>query len=91
MSKAAIGQALELLNDLPDSDQQAVLQFLRKLKTRANPTSSSPPNSNPALQYFNGLLVFTGELTDFETDWLNVVREERDRQFLAAAGPDAPR
>jgi hypothetical protein len=91
VSKAAIGQALELLRELPDSDQEAVLQFLKTLKTRVDGVSSSAPDSNSALQYVDGLLVFTGKLAEPETDWLKVFREEHDQQFLLAlAGPDAP-
>jgi hypothetical protein len=40
MSKAAIGQAIELLQELPDSDQRTVVQFLKTLKNSASAASS---------------------------------------------------
>jgi hypothetical protein len=43
MNKSAIEQALEMLRELPDSDQQAVLQFLKNLKNRANQSDERAP------------------------------------------------
>lgn len=38
---------------------------------------------NPALQMTGGALVFTGEIGDPATDWLRVVREEREDEILS--------
>ena len=81
MSNAAIGRALELLQELPDSDQQAVLQFLKSLKNSA----AAPSPAKPALQKVDGLLVFTGDIGNPGADWLKTIREERDHEISRAA------
>lgn len=85
MSKAAIGQALDLLQELPDSDQQVVLQFLKNLKSRAAQNHHQPGSqpSNSALKNVDGFLVFVGEISNPGQDWLKIVREERDRDISA--------
>lgn len=85
MSKAAIGQALDLLRELPDSDQQAVLQFLKNLKNRVDCHKTASSASNSALQKIDGLLVFTGEIGNPAHDWIKTVHEERDREIADAA------
>lgn len=81
MSEAAIGQVIELLQDLPDSDQRIVLQFLKNLKARPAGTSRSSL-ANPALQNVDNFLVFAGEIDEPSTDWLKIVREERAHDIL---------
>jgi hypothetical protein len=87
MSGAAIQQVLNELQGLPESDQELVLGFLRALK-RQHRSPKAPPlrrGHNPALQIIDGLLVFTGELEEPQTDWVRVVREERDAEILRQA------
>ena len=87
MSAAAIQQVLTELENLPESDQQIVLGFLRALK-RKQAAAASPPTprgANPALKMIDGLLVFTGALEAPEVDWMKVVRDERDEAFVRQA------
>ncbi|MGO8678771.1 MAG: hypothetical protein ACLQVX_23245 [Limisphaerales bacterium] len=84
MSRGAIEQVLSELQCLPESDQEVVLGFLRALK-RQHRSPKAPAlrrGHNPALQIIDGLLVFTGELEGPQTDWVRVVREERDAEIL---------
>ena len=85
MSLTAIEQALSDLQSLPESEQQLVLGFLQSLKRRANAAAPPRRSCNPALQLVNGALVFTGELCEPETDWLRIVREEREDETIAQA------
>jgi hypothetical protein len=87
VSRAAIQQVLNELQGLPESDQELVLGFLRALK-RQHRSPEAPPlrrGHNPALQIIDGLLLFTGELAGPQTDWVRVVREDRDAEILRHA------
>jgi hypothetical protein len=87
MSGAAIQEVLKELEDLPESDQELVLGFLQALKRQHRPPEAPPlrRGRNPALQVIDGALVFTGELLEPQTDWVRVVREERDAEILRQA------
>jgi hypothetical protein len=54
----------------------------------ANP--SSVPTSNPALAIKAGVLVFTGTLEAPETDWIQLVRDERDEELIATVIGQTP-
>jgi hypothetical protein len=84
MSKAALGEVLELLQELPDSDQQVALQFLKSLKTRASQNIPPMRPSGSALQSVKGFLVFSGEVMEADKDWLKIVRDERGDDILRA-------
>jgi len=87
MSKVAIQEMLSELEALPDSEQELVLGFLRALKRK--PIAVSAPSArhghNPALKLVDGFLVFVGELEDPQTDWVKVVRDERDDALVRQA------
>jgi hypothetical protein len=87
MSATAIQQVLNELQGLPESEQAMVLGFLQALKRRhgATPAAVARGGRNPALELRDGLLVFTGEIEGPDTDWLEVVREERDATFIREA------
>ncbi|PYJ01992.1 MAG: hypothetical protein DME25_17105 [Verrucomicrobia bacterium] len=87
MSTAAIQQVLTELQNLPESDQQLVLGFLRALRCK-HAAAASPParrGANAALEMIDGLLVFTGALEAPNLDWVKVVRDERDEGFVHQA------
>ena len=77
MSADVVEKLVRLLQNLPDSDQYLVLEFLSALK--------GPPfergrlsvwqGRNPAMKLQDGALVFTGTI-DTKQDWLARVREE---------------
>ena len=92
MSTSAIQQALSDLQSLPEPEQQLVLGFLQSLKRGANAAAPPRRSRNPALQLVQGALVFTGELCELETDWLRIVRVERETEIMAQASgrPSAP-
>ena len=85
MSTIAIEQALRDLQSLPEPEQQLVLGLVQSLKHRIFSPAAPRRSSNPAVQMINGALVFTGELCGPETDWLRVVREEREDEIIAQA------
>lgn len=87
MSKVAIQAVMNELETLPESDQELVLGFLQSLKRqrRSGPAPPARHGRNPALSVIDGLLIFTGELEDNQTDWIKVVREERDDTFIRQA------
>ena len=88
MSKVALQEVMSELEALPEPDQQLVLGLLRALKRRhvAVPSPATRRRgNNPALKVIDGLLVFTGDLEDHQTDWIKVVREERDATFIRNA------
>ncbi|HXP63458.1 MAG TPA: hypothetical protein VN829_23345 [Dongiaceae bacterium] len=90
MSRAAIQEVLKELEGLPESDQELVLGFLRALKRQhgTTPAPVADGRGNPALELENGRLVFTGKLEAPDIDWVRVVREERDEEFIRQAlGP----
>ena len=61
--------------------------FLQALKDDHKPKEAAPARSgrNPAIKEEDGLLIFTGDVDNPETDWLQVVREERDAEILRLA------
>ena len=87
MSTTAIERVVRELQDLPESDQQRVLDFLQSLRRQlsAPPAPPSRRSRNPAIKDMDGLLVFTGEIGDPNTDWVQVVRDERDAEILERA------
>jgi hypothetical protein len=85
MSKDAIRAVIEELELLPDSEQHLVLTFLAKLRLSRMAAKSPPPGGKSALQAQDGLLVFTGQLEETETDWVRLVRQERDDELMNAA------
>jgi len=87
MSKGSIQQVVDELRDLPESDQNLVLDFLQALKRQrsAPPVRSPRRGCNPALKEIDGALVFTGEIGDPNTDWVQVDRNERDQEIISAA------
>ena len=87
MSKVAIQEMLSELESLPDSEQELVLGFLRALKRKpgAAPAPLVRRGHNPALKLVDGLLVFVGELEYPQTDWVKVVRDERDDTLVRQA------
>lgn len=93
MSTTAIQQVVDDLRDLPESDQNLVVGFLQALKHKRNqsPAAASRRGRNPALKLIDGALVFTGEIGGPQTDWLQVVRDERETEIMRlaadAAGP----
>jgi hypothetical protein len=84
MSTETIQQLVQELEALPESDLRQVLKFLAKLKQhRAAPASVAI--RNPALAMKGGLLVFTGNVESPDTDWDQLVRDERDEDLVATA------
>jgi hypothetical protein len=94
VSSEAIKQVVQELQDLPESVQQLVLDFLHALKTKAEakPSANARRGRNSALRLVDGALVFTGEVGAEETDWLRIVRDEREQELvrLASAGASRP-
>jgi hypothetical protein len=87
MSKEAIQAVIAELELLPDADQRLVLSFLAKLRQHhLGPIScTSVPKLQPALALRDKLLVFTGQLEEPDTDWVRLVRDERDQDVLHTA------
>ena len=87
MSAEAIEKVLHELKGLPDSDQELVLGFLQALNRRNCTVAAPVPRRgrNPELRSIDNLLIFTGELAQPSTDWLEVVREERDECLMRRA------
>jgi hypothetical protein len=87
MSTEAIREFVADLEALPISDQQLVLDLVRALKRKKNPSQASSPRHgrNPAVQVRDGLLTFTGTIEAPQTDWLRVVRQEREETFIRQA------
>jgi len=87
MSTEAIQRVVHELAGLPEADQQIVLRFLAALRSNRNAAAQRPaPNEgSPAIREKNGLLVFTGRVDALETDWLQVVRHERDDELAQLA------
>jgi len=91
MSNAAIQEVLNELHNLPEADQEIVLAFLRALKFKKSTASVCHQKArNAALESIDGLLIFTGELEDGKTDWLKLVREERDDNLIRQALGNPP-
>jgi hypothetical protein len=90
MSTGAFQQVVDELRDLPESGQNLVLGFLQALKRqRGTPPVRSPRRGrNPALKEIDGTLVFTGEIGDSTTDWVQVDRNGGDQEIIRVAlGP----
>ncbi len=85
MSEEAIRAVVQELELLPEADQQLVLTFLAKLRRTRHAGKTSVSDDHSALQKKNGLLVFTGQLEQPDTDWVKLVREERDDDLMSAA------
>jgi hypothetical protein len=85
MSKEAIQAVVQELESLPETDQRLVLAFLTKLRQQRRASSAAAPGNGAALCTKDGLLVFTGRLEGPATDWVQVVREERDEELMQAA------
>lgn len=87
MSTTAIQQVVQELRDLPESDQNLVLGFLQVLKHKRNPSPVVVPRRgrNPALKLIDGALVFAGEVGSPQTDWLQVMRDERETEIMGLA------
>jgi hypothetical protein len=85
MSKEAIQAVVQELELLPEADQLLVLSFLAKLRQNSLATKASAPANRSALETKNGLLVFTGQVERPDTDWVKLVREERDDDLTNAA------
>lgn len=83
MSTAVLEQTITDLQSLPEPEQQLVLGLVQSLKRRAFEAAAPRRSPNPALQMAGGALVFTGEIGEPATDWLRVVREERETEILA--------
>ena len=66
------------------SDQELVLGYLQSLKRNRHAAQAAPVQCgrNPEIKLVDGLLVFTGEVEDNPTDWIKVVREERDEEIM---------
>jgi len=89
MSIEAIQQVTSELQNLPESDQQLVLDFLKALKRR-HCLADVPPvraASNAALKEKKGRLVFAGKLDAPQIDWLSIVRQEREEEILRQVLP----
>ena len=93
MSTTAIQRVVNELQGLPESDQELVLGFLQALKQKHRGAPAPPlrRGRNPAVQLKNGRLVFTGKLEAPHMDWVRVVREERDDEFIRQAQGLRPR
>jgi len=86
MSSDAVQSVLHELESLPESDQQRVLDFLARLKQQhALKADVCVTATSPALVSKEGLLVFTGRVDTLEIDWIQLAREERDRELMEAA------
>lgn len=90
MSTALLEQAITDLQSLPESEQQLVLGLVQSLKRRAFVPAAPRRSRNPALQMAGGALVFTGEIGEPATDWLSVVREEREDEILTQSTGRTP-
>jgi hypothetical protein len=85
MSKEAIQALVQELEVLPEADQRLVLAFLARLRRSHESREISATHKPAALQKQNGLLVFTGQLEQPDTDWVQLTREERDEDLMNAA------
>ncbi len=85
MSREAIQAVVQELELLPEADQRLVLTFLAKLRRSRHAGTTSAADNRAALQTQDGLLVFTGQLEQADTDWVKLVREERDDDVVSAA------
>lgn len=85
MSTAVLEQTITDLQSLPEPEQQLVLGLVQSLKRRRSVAAAPRRSRNPALQMARGVLVFTGEIDEPTTDWLRVVREEREEEILPQA------
>lgn len=90
MSTAVLEQTITDLQSLPEPEQRLVLGLVQSLKRRAFVAAAPRRSRNPALQMAGGALVFTGEIDEPATDWLRVVREEREAEILAQSPGRTP-
>ena len=89
MSTAVLEQTITDLQSLPEPEQQLVLGLVQSLKRRRSVAAAPRRSRNPALKMAGGALVFTGEIDEPATDWLRVVREEREDEILAQSAGQA--
>jgi hypothetical protein len=87
MSKEAIQAVVDELKSLPETDQRLVLEFLANLRGRRHAANPGPSSSErqAALVVKDGLLVFTGQLDAPGTDWVRLVRAERDKDLMRSS------
>ena len=90
MCAALLDQTITDLQSLPEPEQQLVLDLLQSLKRRTVVIAAPRRSRNPALQIVTGALVFTGETGDPATNWLRVVRAEREADILAKSARRTP-
>ena len=92
MSTTAIQRVVDELQELPESEQEQLLSFVRNLKRKrvAPPSARRRQARNPALKKKNGRLVFTGKLLSPRVDWLRAVREEREDEIMRQASGRKP-
>jgi hypothetical protein len=93
VSTEAIEKVVSELKALPEADQELFLSFVRDLKRQRTGVKSVPlkrSGKNPALKRVDGMLVFTGQILDQETDWLRVVRDEREDEIFHQATGGKP-
>ena len=90
MTSALLEQTITDLQSLPEPDQQLVLSLVQSLKRPPVATTAPRRSRNPALQMVTGALVFTAEIGDPATDWLRVVREEREAEILGRSAGRTP-
>jgi len=85
MSKEAIQALVRELEVLPEKDQRLVLAFLARLRRSHETRDNSATQRPSALQKQNGLLVFTGQIEQPDTDWVKLTRDERDEELINSA------
>ena len=91
-SEEAIQEVVHELESLPEADQRLVLNFLARLKRhRRTSDGRSLRANNSALETRDGLLVFTGRVDEPDTDWIQLLRGERDEELTQAASAPTPR
>ena len=90
MCTALLEQTITDLQSLPEPDRQLVLGLVQSLKRRPVVVAVPRRSRNPALQLITGALVFTGEIGEPDTDWLRIVREEREEEMLAQSVGQTP-
>jgi hypothetical protein len=77
---------IEQVQALPEADQQRVLRFVASISSSTAAGAQTDENIDQFLVRKDGLLVFTGEILGAPQDWLQIVREERENEILAACG-----
>ena len=73
---------IEQVQALPETDQQLVLQFIASIRDRQPENDALDENVDDFIVKKGGGIIFTGELLDPTTDYLRVVREERENEII---------